>query len=72
MTLTSDNRYPKRTIHVSNEELEFYCKKFLGWRTKKHYKNMTSRFLNTSSTVYDYLIEQVYQSHQKKEKQSNE
>lgn len=60
--LTSDNKQPARTIHLTSEEIELYCKKYLRWRTSKQYTTITHRFLNTSSSKYDYLIEQVYQS----------
>ena len=60
-TLTSDNRQPKRTIKLTEEEIIKLCKTILKWRTRKQYSSMKERLFRAGSTTYDIFIENVYQ-----------
>lgn len=60
-TLRSDNATPKRTIQLTENEIEYYCKSILKWRTSKGYESIKDRIMYVGSSTYDKFIEAVYQ-----------
>ena len=56
ITITSDNRQPKRTITVDEKTIINACRRVL-----KHRKASVKRFSRLGSHDYDAVIEYIYQ-----------